>query len=197
MSSVMPFTVNAVEWYVVTINEKPWTRAREVCRALEYSKATNAADIVKHLCSRENYTHKWQLKELVSETKFMDWPMHSRKDEYYTNKKEWLRCYFQVNSLRQDTSEDTAAMCCFVMFDSSLQKNEGRASASHQRKREQDPGHKIWERDIASKKRFVSGVATKTVRHLHPSLEPLCRSCDRSRQRQHCHCRETYRACQR
>ena len=40
MSSVMPFTVNAVEWYVVTINEKPWTRAREVCRALEYSKAT-------------------------------------------------------------------------------------------------------------------------------------------------------------
>ena len=52
----------------------------------------------------------------------MDWHMHSRKDEYYTNKKEWLRCYFQVKSLRQDTSEDTAAMCCFVMFDSSLQK---------------------------------------------------------------------------
>ena len=32
----MPFTFNAV----VTINEKPWTRAREVCKALEYSKAT-------------------------------------------------------------------------------------------------------------------------------------------------------------
>ena len=35
MSSVMTFSFNAVEWYVVTINEKSWTRAREVCRALE------------------------------------------------------------------------------------------------------------------------------------------------------------------
>ena len=31
----MPFTFNAVELCVVTINEKPWTRAREVCRVLE------------------------------------------------------------------------------------------------------------------------------------------------------------------
>ena len=54
MSSVMPFTFNVVELYVVTINEKPWTRARESCRALEYGKATKSADIVKHLCSKEN-----------------------------------------------------------------------------------------------------------------------------------------------
>ena len=45
MSSVMPFTFNAIELCVVTINEKPWTRAREVHRALEYNK--NTADIVK------------------------------------------------------------------------------------------------------------------------------------------------------
>ena len=57
--SVMPFAFNAVELYVVTINEKPGTRAREVCRVLEFGKATKAADIVKHLCSRENYAHKW------------------------------------------------------------------------------------------------------------------------------------------
>ena len=57
ISSVMPFTFNAVELCVVTINEKPcWARAREVCRALEYGKATKAADVVKHLCSRENYS---------------------------------------------------------------------------------------------------------------------------------------------
>ena len=43
----MPFSFNAVELFVVTINEKPWTRAREVCRALEYGKAAKAADIVK------------------------------------------------------------------------------------------------------------------------------------------------------
>ena len=70
MPSVMPFSFNAVELYVVTISEKPWTRAREVCKALEYGKATKAADIVKHLCSTENYAHKYKLNKLVSETNF-------------------------------------------------------------------------------------------------------------------------------
>ena len=74
MSSVMPFTLNAGELCVVTINDKPWTRAREVFRALEYGKTTKAADIVKNLCSRENYAQKYQVTELVSETNFMDWP---------------------------------------------------------------------------------------------------------------------------
>ena len=85
MSSVMPFAFNTVELHVVTINEKPWTRAREVYRVLEDGKATKAADIVKHLCSKENYAHKWQLTELVSETNFIDWPRDSRKDDYYIN----------------------------------------------------------------------------------------------------------------
>ena len=51
MSSVMPFTYNKVDLRVVTINEKPWTRAREVCNALEYGKATKVANIVRDLCS--------------------------------------------------------------------------------------------------------------------------------------------------
>ena len=38
MSSVMPFTFNVIELCVLTINEKLWTRAREVCRAVEYQK---------------------------------------------------------------------------------------------------------------------------------------------------------------
>ena len=38
MSSVMPFTFHAVELCIVTIDEKPWARAREVCRALRYKK---------------------------------------------------------------------------------------------------------------------------------------------------------------
>ena len=33
-----------------------------------------------------------------------------------------MRSYFQVNSHRQKTSKNTAAMCCFLKFDSSLQK---------------------------------------------------------------------------
>ena len=54
----MPFSFNAIELWVVIINEKPWTRAKEACRALEYGKATKAADVVRHLCSKEYYAHK-------------------------------------------------------------------------------------------------------------------------------------------
>ena len=45
MSSVMPCSFNAVELCVMTINEKPWARAREVCKALEYNKKT--AHVIK------------------------------------------------------------------------------------------------------------------------------------------------------
>ena len=52
MSSVMPFVFHLAELCVVTVNEKPWKRAREVCKALEYDKKTT--DIVKAFSSREN-----------------------------------------------------------------------------------------------------------------------------------------------
>ena len=45
----MPFVFNVEELCVVTIEEKPWTRAKEVFRALEYGKDTKPADTVKHL----------------------------------------------------------------------------------------------------------------------------------------------------
>ena len=75
MSSVMPFSFNAVELCVVTINEKPWTRAREVRRALEYNK--NTADIVKAFCSRENYAQKYQMSGFTAVEKPVDWPKDS------------------------------------------------------------------------------------------------------------------------
>ena len=60
MSSVMPFTFNAVELCVVTINEKPWTCARELCRALEYdAKTSKTANIIKTYCIPENITQKY------------------------------------------------------------------------------------------------------------------------------------------
>ena len=34
----MSFAFNAVELCVVNIDEKPWARAKEVCRALKYNK---------------------------------------------------------------------------------------------------------------------------------------------------------------
>ena len=114
MSSVMPFSVNAVvELCVVTINEKPWKRAREVCRALEYGKTTKATDIVKHLCGRENYVHKWQLTGLVSETKPLDWPMDSQKYDIYINEK-WI--YETVFSSQQPKAKDFRRHCRNVLF---------------------------------------------------------------------------------
>ena len=56
MFSVMPFTFHAVELYVVTINERPWARTREVCKALEYHKKT--ADLIITFCNQENYAQK-------------------------------------------------------------------------------------------------------------------------------------------
>ena len=58
MSCVIPSTFKAVKLCIVTINEKPWTRAREVHRTLEYGKAIKAADVARHLCSKTNYAHK-------------------------------------------------------------------------------------------------------------------------------------------
>ena len=39
----MPLAFNAVELYVVTVNGKPWARAKEVCKALEYQRQTAKA----------------------------------------------------------------------------------------------------------------------------------------------------------
>ena len=74
----MPFTFNNIALFTVKVNGKPWNRAKEVCKALEYGKATKTADIVKHLCSLENY-------ESVSATNLIHWPRDSRKGNYYIN----------------------------------------------------------------------------------------------------------------
>ena len=61
ISSVMPFTFSKVDLHVVTLNDKPWTSANEVCRALEYNKkTTKIAHIVTAHVSAENYALKCQ-----------------------------------------------------------------------------------------------------------------------------------------
>ena len=61
MSSVMPLNFNAMELCVVTMNEKPWVHAREVCRALQYQKG-RARDVLKTYVSIENKQHKHELE---------------------------------------------------------------------------------------------------------------------------------------
>ena len=48
--------------------------------------------------------------------------LRPHKSSTFTSmKKRCMSCYFQSNSKGQKTSENTAPMCCFLMFDSSLQ----------------------------------------------------------------------------
>ena len=87
MSSVIPFSFNAVELCVLTINEKPWTRAREVYRVLEYNKKTT--DIVKASCSKESYAHKWQLSSVAyTPTNWPKWD--SQKLDLYINEESMI-----------------------------------------------------------------------------------------------------------
>ena len=110
MSSLTSFTFNAVELCVMTINEKPWTRPKEVCWALECDKTTKDADIVKHLCCRENYAHKWQLTELVSEMNLWVALGTREKMAITSMRKGCTNWFLEVNSLRQNTSESIVAM---------------------------------------------------------------------------------------
>ena len=113
MSSVMTLVFNAVELCVVTIDEKPWARAREVRRALEYGKTTKTDDVVKQLCSKENYTHKWQLTGFVSETKPVYWPKGSQKFNIYINEEEMYELLF---SIQQPWAKDFRKHCFNVLF---------------------------------------------------------------------------------
>ena len=134
----MPLSFNAVELCVVTIKEKPWTRAREVYGALEYGKTTKAADIVKHLCSRENYVHKWQLTEFVSEMNFMDSPKNSRTDDYYINEEAMYELIF---GSQQSNTKNVRKHCCNVVFPQIWQQLANKMKEGHRQA--------IEEKDVA------------------------------------------------
>ena len=107
----MPFSFNAVELCVVTINEKPWTRAREVCRALKYNKRT--ADIVKAFCIRENYAQKYQISGFTTTGKSLDWSKDSQKYDVYTYEEGMYELLF---SSQQPRAKDFRRHCCNLLF---------------------------------------------------------------------------------
>ena len=112
MSSVMQFPFNGVKLYVMTINEKPWTRAKEVCRALEYEKATKAAHVIKTFCSDKNYAQKYQMSDVVSEST-LDWPKDSQKYDIYINEEGMYKVVFGSH---QPKAKAFKRHCCNVMF---------------------------------------------------------------------------------
>ena len=105
----------------MTINGRPWTRAREVCRALEYGKATKSADIVKHLCSKENYAQKAQLIGFVPETKPVNWPNDSQKIDIYISEEGVHELVFSSQQPKAKNFREYCYNVMFRRFDSNLQ----------------------------------------------------------------------------
>ena len=131
----MPFPFNAVELYIVTINEKPWMRAREVCKALEYNKKTS--DIVKAFCSKENYAQKYQMISVTAAGKPVDWLKDLQKCDIYTNEEGMYELAFgnqkpKVNNFRKH--------CCNVMFPQIRQQLPNKMKEDHQQAIEEIQG---------------------------------------------------------
>ena len=85
-SSVMPFTFKTVELCAVTINEKPYIRAREVCSPLEYdTKTSKTANIIRVHYSLENITQKYQMNSVNTACTLINWPKDSQKYDIYTS----------------------------------------------------------------------------------------------------------------
>ena len=111
MSSTMPLTFNAVELCVVTIKEKPWTRAREVWRALKYYRKT--VNIVKKNCIKENYTQKYQKSSVPTAVTRVDWPKDSQKFDIYIIEEGMYELLF---SSQLPKANEFRKHCCTVIF---------------------------------------------------------------------------------
>ena len=109
--SLVPFTFKNVELKVVTINGKHWTRAKEMCKALEYNKKTS--DVIRAHVSVENYAHKYNLSKFPAAGSLVNWPSDSRKDDYYLNEEGMHELVF---SSQQPLAKKFRKHCCNVMF---------------------------------------------------------------------------------
>ena len=138
MSSAMVFAFNAVEMYVVTINEKPWTRSREVCKALRYKKATRR--VFRHHCVKENIQHKHQLGVVLTAGATVNWPRNSQKLDLYINEDGMYELLF---SSQQPKAKDFRRHCCNVLLPHVRQQqkqNTGRTSTNYHRSWQSNTG---------------------------------------------------------
>ena len=129
MSSAMVFAFNAVEMYVVTINEKPWTRSREVCKALRYKKA-----------ARRVFRHKHQLGVVLTAGATVNWPRDSQKLDLYINEDGMYELLF---SSQQPKAKDFRRHCCNVLLPHVRQQqkqNTGRTSTNYHRSWQSNTG---------------------------------------------------------
>ena len=95
MSSVIEFSFNALELCVLTINEKLWVRAREVCKALEYdAKTSKTANIRKAHCIPKHITQKYQMSSVHAAWTPINWTKDLQKYDIYTNEEGMYELLF-------------------------------------------------------------------------------------------------------
>ena len=122
----MPFSFNVAVLCVVTFNEKPWTRAREVRRALEYNKKTT--DIVKEVLVK-SYAQKYQISDFTVAGKAADWREGSQKYDIYVNEEGMYEIVFPS---QQPKAKDFRRHCYNVLFPHFLQQLTSKIQEKHQ-----------------------------------------------------------------
>ena len=127
MSSVMPFTFNNIALFTVKFDDKPWTRAKGVCKAPKYQRDT--AHIIRDHVSSENYAKKRRLIKSSETDDFVDCPQDSRKDDYYTNEEGMYELLF---SSQQPLAKAFRKYCCNTMFPQIRQKLTDKIQEEHQ-----------------------------------------------------------------
>ena len=116
-SALVSFTFNDIKLFTITINDKPWTRAKEVCRSLSYAR--NTPNVISDHVSPENRAYKYQLVNLTATGKSVKWPIDSRKDEYYINEEGMYELAF---TSQQKEAKDFRKYCCNTLFPKIRQK---------------------------------------------------------------------------
>ena len=94
------------------MNDKPWTRAREVCRVLEYQKG-RARAVLKKYVSIGNKQHKYELVGRAAAAHPVDWTKDSQKCHIYINEEGMYELVFSSQQLK---SNDFKKHCCNVLF---------------------------------------------------------------------------------
>ena len=81
----------------MTITEKPWTRAKEVCKALRYdAKTSKTANIIKTHRNPENITQEYQMSSADAACTPINWPKDSQNEDIYINEEEMYELLFFV-----------------------------------------------------------------------------------------------------
>ena len=116
-SALVPFTFNDTKLFTITIKDKPWTRAKEVCRSLNYAR--NTPNVISDHVSPENRAYKYQLTDFTTAVKLVKWPTDSRKDEYYINEQGMYELAF---TSQQKEAKEFRKYCCNTLFPQIRQK---------------------------------------------------------------------------